>query len=95
MKIYYDKDADIEELRKKQIAVIGYGIQGRAQASNMKDSGMKVIVGLRKYGNTWKVAEDDGHDVMQVSKAADNADIIHILIPDMEQADTYSKEIAP
>ena len=61
----------------------------------MKDSGMKIIVGLRKYGNTWKVAENDGHDVMEVSKAADNADIIHILIPDMEQADTYSKEIAP
>src|SRR5438874_12613064 len=92
-KRWFDNQVDI--IKDQTIAVIGYGIQGRAQASNMKDSGMKVIVGLRKYGNTWKVAEDDGHDVMQVSKAADNADIIHILIPDMEQADTYSKEIAP
>ena len=92
-KRWFDNQVDI--IKDQTIAVIGYGIQGRAQASNMKDSGMKVIVGLRKNGKTWKVAEDDGHDVLEVSKAADKADIIHILIPDMEQADMYSKEIAP
>ena len=94
-KRWLDNQVNLDVIQDQTIAVIGYGIQGRAQASNMKDSGMKVIVGLRKYGNTWKAAEDDGHNVMEVSKAADNADIIHILIPDMEQADTYSKEIAP
>jgi ketol-acid reductoisomerase len=76
------------------VAVIGYGIQGRAQASNMKDSGIKVIVGLRKGGKTWRQAESEDHMVMEVAEAAKAADIIHILIPDMEQADTYSKEIA-
>jgi ketol-acid reductoisomerase len=92
-KRWFDNQVDI--IKDETIAVIGYGIQGRAQASNMKDSGMKVIVGLRQNGKTWKLAEDDGHDVLEVSKAADKADIIHILIPDMEQADMYSKEIAP
>jgi ketol-acid reductoisomerase len=92
-KRWFDNQVDI--IKDQTIAVVGYGIQGRAQASNMKDSGMKVIVGLRKNGKTWKVAEDDGHDVLEVSKAADKADIIHILIPDIEQADMYSKEIAP
>ena len=93
-KRWLDNQVNLDIIKDQTIAVIGYGIQGRAQACNMKDSGMKVIVGLRKNGNTWNIAEDDGHDVMEVSKAADIADIIHILIPDMEQADTYSREIA-
>jgi ketol-acid reductoisomerase len=94
-KRWLDNQVNLDIIKDQTIAVIGYGIQGRAQACNMKDSGMKVIVGLRKNGNTWNIAEDEGHDVMEVSKAADIADIIHILIPDMEQADTYSREIAP
>ena len=94
-KRWLDNQVNLDIIKDQTIAVIGYGIQGRAQACNMKDSGMKVIVGLRKNGNTWNIAEDDGHDVMEVSKAADIGDIIHILIPDMEQADTYSREIAP
>lgn len=94
-KRWLDNQVNLDIIKDQTIAVIGYGIQGRAQACNMKDSGMKVIVGLRKNGNTWNIAEDDGHDVMEVSKAADIADIIHILIPDMEQADTYSREIGP
>lgn len=94
-KRWLDNQVNLDIIKDQTIAVIGYGIQGRAQACNMKDSGMKVIVGLRKNGNTWNIAEDDGHNVMEVSKAADIADIIHILIPDMEQADTYSREIAP
>jgi ketol-acid reductoisomerase len=94
-KRWLDNQVNLDIIKDQTIAVIGYGIQGRAQACNMKDSGMKVIVGLRKNGNTWNIAEAEGHDVMEVSKAADIADIIHILIPDMEQADTYSREIAP
>ena len=92
-KKWHDNEVSLDPLKDQTIAVIGYGIQGRAQASNMKDSGMNVIVGLRKNGKTWSMAENDGHKVMEVSKAAENADIIYILIPDMEQTDTYNKEI--
>src|SRR5919202_2473795 len=94
-KKWHDNEVSLDPLKDQTIAVIGYGIQGRAQASDMKDSGMDIIVGLRKNGKTWNVAENDGHKVMEVTKAAKSADIIQILIPDMEQADTYNKEIAP
>ena len=94
-KKWHDNEVSLDPLKDQTIAVIGYGIQGRAQASNMKDSGMNVVVGLRKNGKTWSIAENDGHKVMQLSKAAESASIIHILIPDMEQADTYNNEIAP
>lgn len=94
-KKWLDNQVKLDSIRKEVIAVIGYGIQGRAQANNMKDSGLNVIVGLRKDGRTWKLAENDGHKVMEISKAADNADIIHILIPDMEQANTYKNDISP
>src|SRR5919197_6511728 len=93
-KRWLDSQVSLDPIRHQTIAVIGYGIQGRAQASNMKDSGLKVIVGLRKGGKTWKQAESEGHRVMEVAEAAKAADIIHVLIPDMEQADTYTKEIA-
>lgn len=92
-KKWLDNQVTLDALKNQTIAVIGYGIQGRAQASNMKDSGLKVVVGLRKGGKTWKQAEADGHKVLEVSEAAKAGDIIHILIPDMEQADTYRKEI--
>jgi ketol-acid reductoisomerase len=93
-KRWLDNQVKIDPIKKQTIAVIGYGIQGRAQASNMKDSGLEVVVGLRKGGKTWKQAESDGHKVVEVSEAAKAGDIIHILIPDMEQAETYKKEIA-
>ena len=92
-KKWLDNQVTLDALKNQTIAVIGYGIQGRAQASNMKDSGLKVVVGLRKGGKTWKQAEADGHKVLEVSEAAKAGDIIHILIPDMEQSDTYRKEI--
>ncbi|MEW5840436.1 ketol-acid reductoisomerase [Nitrososphaera sp.] len=92
-KRWLDSQVSLDPIKKQKIAVIGYGIQGRAQASNMKDSGLDVIVGLRKGGKTWKQAESEGHRVMEVSEAAKAADIIHILIPDMEQGDTYKREI--
>jgi ketol-acid reductoisomerase len=93
-KKWLDSQVSLAPLKNQTIAIIGYGIQGRAQASNMNDSGLKVIVGLRKGGKTWKQAEVEGHKVLEVGAAAKAADIIHILIPDMEQAHTYKKEIA-
>ncbi len=93
-KRWHDSQVSLAPVKDQTIAVIGYGIQGRAQASNMKDSGLKVIVGLRKGGKTWKQAESEGHRVMEVAEAAKAADIIHVLIPDMEQADTYKTELA-
>ena len=91
------KDADIslDPIKDQTIAVIGYGIQGDAQANNMKDSGLNVIIGLKEGGNSWKKAESDGHKVMTVADACKAADIIHILIPDMIQAQTYKDEIGP
>jgi ketol-acid reductoisomerase len=93
-KKWLEDQVSLDPIKNQTIAVIGYGIQGRAQASNMMDSGLNVIVGLRKGGKTWKQAEAESHKVMEVAEAAKAADIIHVLIPDMEQADTYTREIA-
>jgi len=95
MKMYYDKDVDIEILANKTVAVIGYGSQGRGQSRNMSDSGIKVIVGLREGGTSWKIAKDDGMNVMSIEEAAKAADIIHILLPDEIQAEVYEKSIEP
>src|SRR5438093_702088 len=94
-KKWFDSDVSLDPLKNKTIAVIGYGIQGRAQANNMKDSGLNVIVGLYKEGKSWKIAEDDGHIVKEVKDASKTADIIHILTPDMEQSSVYKNEIEP
>jgi ketol-acid reductoisomerase len=95
MKMYYDNDADINLLKEKTIAVIGYGSQGHAQAQNLKDSGLKVIIALRPESPRVKVAESDGFEVMSVSEAVKKADMIQVLIPDEKQAEVYRKEIAP
>src|SRR5215217_1623779 len=92
---WLDDEVNLGLIKDETIAVIGYGIQGRAQANNMKESGLKVIVGLRKNGNSWKLAQNDGHEVVEISEATSKADIIHILIPDMEQGNTYKREISP
>ena len=94
MKVYHDKDVDMEILKDKTITVIGYGIQGRAQALCMKDSGLNVIAGLRK-GKSWDLAEKDGMEVLSVEDAAKKADIICMLIPDMVQPKVYKEQIAP
>ena len=91
---FYDKDADLGILKGRKIAVIGYGIQGRAQALNLRDSGMDVVVGLRKDGESWKIAEKDGFAPAAVSDAVRSADIIMMLIPDEVQADVYASEIS-
>ena len=95
IKRWLDNEVSLDPLRNLKIAVIGYGIQGAAQASNMKDSGLNVCVGLRPGGKTWAKAENDNHEVKVVSDAVKDSDIIHILIPDMEQEETFKTEIAP
>ncbi len=90
-----DEDISLESITDQTIAVIGYGIQGDAQANNMKDSGLNVVVGLKEGGTSWQKAKDDGHEVLSVADACKKADIIHILIPDMIQAKVYKEEIAP
>ena len=94
-KIWKDDDVSLEPLKNQTIAVIGYGIQGNAQSNNMKDSGLNVIIGLKEGGNSWKKAQADGHKVMSVSQACKEADIIHVLIPDMIQSKIYKEEIEP
>ncbi|PTV99103.1 ketol-acid reductoisomerase [Halanaerobium saccharolyticum] len=95
MEIYYDKDADLKYLEDKVVAVIGYGSQGHAQAQNLKDSGVNVVVGLRKESSSWPVAEEDGFEVLTTAEAAAKADVIQILIPDIKQASVYKNDIEP
>lgn len=91
--MYYEKDVDLEVLKDKKIAVIGYGSQGMAQSRNMADSGLNVVVGLRKDGRSWKAAKNDGMEVLSVEDASAEADIVHVLIPDEIQAEVYHKSI--
>lgn len=95
VKTWKDDNVSLDPIKNQVIAVIGYGIQGNAQANNMKDSGLNVIVGLKEGGSSWKKAQDDGHKVMSVAKACQAADIIHVLIPDMVQSKIYKEEIGP
>ncbi len=90
--ILHDKDADLQYLNGLTVAVIGYGAQGTAQALCMRDSGVKVIIGIRK-GPSYDRAKADGFEVMSVSEAAEKADIIHILLPDESQGKVYENEI--
>lgn len=93
MKMYYEKDVDINILKDKTVAVIGYGSQGMAQSRNMHESGLNVVVGLRKDGASWNKAKEDGLNVMTVEEAAKIADVIHVLIPDEIQAKVYNESI--
>lgn len=95
VKIYYDADADLQYLQGKKIAVLGYGSQGHAHALNLKDSGMDVIVGLRKESQSWSKAQNDGLEVKTVAEASLEADVIMIVLPDETQAEVYKNEIAP
>jgi ketol-acid reductoisomerase len=95
IKIYYDKDVDSSALAGKTVAVIGYGNQGRAQANNMRDSGLMVVLGLRPKGPSWKQAEIDGFKPLTIAEASKKADVIHMLIPDTAQPSVYHEHIAP
>ena len=93
-KIYYDSDANLEILNGKTIAVIGFGSQGHAHALNAKDSGMDVVVGLRRSSPSWAEAEAAGLRVMEVDEAAKAGDLVMILLPDEVQGAVYRESIA-
>ena len=93
--IYYDKDANLDLLKKKKVAIIGYGSQGHAHALNLKDSGVNVRVGLHVGTKSKAKAEGAGLRVVSVSEAAREADVIMVLIPDQTQKKVYDEEIAP
>jgi len=95
VRIYYDADASLDYLKDKTIAVLGYGSQGHAQAQNLRDSGCRVVVGLRPGSAGWARAEADGLEVTTVAEAAARADIVQFLIPDETQPRVYREEVAP
>ena len=94
MKTYYDKDIKRGLLKDKKVCIMGYGSQGHAHANNLKDSGVKVIIGVRE-GSSFKKAQKAGFKVMLPAEAAKVSDIIMILLPDEDQGDIYRDEIAP
>jgi ketol-acid reductoisomerase len=93
MNIYYDKDTNPQYLKGRKIAIIGYGSQGHAHALNLRDSGMEVIVGLKKGSQSWPKAENVGLEVKETSQAAVWADIIMMLVPDEVASEMYEAEI--
>ena len=93
-KVYYDKDADLSQLDGKTVAVLGYGNQGHAQAQNLRDSGVKVLVGELEGSCNWEKAKKEGFEVMGAAKVAEEADVIQILIPDEYQSKLYREDIA-
>ncbi len=95
MKVYYDKDADLENLVGRKIAIIGYGSQGHAHANNLKDSGCDVVVGLRPESPSREKAKAAGLDVINTSDAAAMADIVMMLVPDELAPGIYKDEIEP
>jgi ketol-acid reductoisomerase len=95
MKVYYDKDADLSLIKKRKVAIIGYGSQGHAHANNLKDSGVKVTVGLRPGSASAKKAENAGLKVKSVPEAVAGADLVMILTPDEFQSRLYRDEVEP
>ncbi len=95
IKKYYDEDCNLSLLEGKTVAVMGFGSQGHAHAQNLKESGVNVVVGLRSSSASCKIAQDAGLKVMEVSKAAEIADIVMMLVPDEVAADIYNNEVAP
>jgi ketol-acid reductoisomerase len=92
--MYYEKDADLSVLKGKTIAVIGYGSQGHAQAQNLRDSGIHVIIGLRQ-GKSWNTAKNDGFEVFAVDEATRRADVVQLLMPDETQPRIFREAIEP
>ena len=95
MKVYYDKDCDLSLIKGKTVAIIGYGSQGHAHAQNLNDSGVKVVVGLRKGGASWDKVGKAGLNVMEVNDAVKAADVVMILLPDEQIAEVYNQNVAP
>ena len=95
IKIYYDKDCDLSLIQSKKVAMIGFGSQGHAHAENLRDSGVEVIIGLKKGGKSWDKALAKGFKVLSVPEATKEADLIMILTPDELQSDIFKAEIEP
>ena len=95
MKVYYDKDCDLSLIKGKTVAIIGYGSQGHAHAQNLNDSGVKVVVGLRKGGASWFKVEKASLKVAEVADAVKSADVVMILLPDEQIATVYKNDIEP
>jgi len=94
VKVYYDKDVDINHIKGRRVAIIGYGSQGHAHAQNLRDSKIDVVVGLRENSDSWLKASEAGFDVRTVSDASKWGNIIMILAPDTSQPDIYNSNIA-
>ncbi len=92
---YYDADCNLGVLDGKTVAILGYGSQGHAHAQNLHESGVKVVVGLRKTSSSWAKAEEAGLEVMEVPDAAKAADLIMMLVPDELAADLYKEQVEP
>ena len=95
MKVFYDKDCDLSLIKGKTVAIIGYGSQGHAHAQNLNDSGVKVLVGLRKGGASWDKVGKAGLTVMEVNEAVKSADVVMILLPDEQIGTVYTNDIEP
>ncbi|MBV8934605.1 MAG: NAD(P)-binding domain-containing protein, partial [Alphaproteobacteria bacterium] len=96
MRVYYDRDADVNLVKSKKVAIVGYGSQGHAHANNLRDSGVKeVVVALRPGSASVKKAEEAGLRVMTSAEAAKWADIVMVLTPDELQAALYAGELRP
>ena len=94
MKVYYDKDADLDLIKAKKVTIVGYGSQGHAHAANLKDSGVAVTIGLRKGGSSWAKAVAAGHNVLDIADAVKGADVIMLLIPDETMAQIFNENVA-
>jgi ketol-acid reductoisomerase len=95
MKVYYDKDTDLRLIKGKKVAIIGYGSQGHAHAQNLNDSGVKVIVGVRKGGPSWDKVKKAGLKVAEVADAVASADVVMMLLPDEQIASVYTNDVEP
>jgi ketol-acid reductoisomerase len=94
-KIYYEDDADLSLLKDKTIAILGYGSQGHAQAQNLRDSGLNVIVGQRKGSANYDLAVSHGFEPVPIDEATKQGDLINMLLPDEVQGDLYKSDVRP
>lgn len=95
LSVYYDKDCNLDLIRSKKVAIVGFGSQGHAHAENLRDSGVEVVIGLHKGGSSWNKALAKNFKVLEVAEASKYADVIMILIPDELQAEVFERDICP
>jgi len=95
LNIYYDKDCDLNIIKSKKVAIIGFGSQGHAHALNLRDSEVDVVIGLKEGSKSWEKAKNQGFKVLEVSEAVKEADVVMILLPDEIQPDVYYSQIEP